>query len=498
MATIDVDPKSKNMVFRNEGGGGMDVRIAKVFAVRSDASRADTAFAFSANASTGVATAGMAYAIHGCETRIESRADGRGMDVTSTSRNRPASVSVHGTLDAHTLSERGVSVSEMIIDAVGTGVDARRMDALETAVDAMDVRMHDIGLKMDAMTLEMSRSVDAIHERIDKLFDLYSSFTPTLSNSNSEDPNDYIITSYVIPQTESSIRTCVEEHVGIAAMEFDRRVEAMVDDILTKDRASLVHDVRVFIADTMAKWTETCQSAAKTCKDAVAVASAARALTSSTATSTSSTSSFVNNDNRVRQLVSMEMEKHKPPPLLVVARGDVKDGTKQYFPVDGDADRSNAFVRCIEHGSDTSRLEFIDQLYYPPYAIHPPMVQSPLASGLGICSSHAKGQVIVYAGQKAGLPIERMRITAGGDIGVGTLTPKCVFDVNGRLNAKEVFEDDRPLADTYIKRTEVTNIYVKRTDLDAVEGRLLSTINALTNAFRQIQKPSSTSLMRRM
>lgn len=471
----------------------MDVRIAKVFAVRSDASRADTAFAFSANASTGVATAGMAYAIHGCETRIESRADGRGMDVTSTSRNRPASMSVHGTLDAHTLSERGVSVSEMIIDAVGAGVDARRTDALESAVDAMDVRMHDLGLKMDAMTMEMSRSVDAIHERIDRLFDLYSSFTPS---SKSEDPNDYIITSYVIPQTESSIRTCVEEHVGIAAMDFDRRVEAMVDEILTKDRASLVQDVRVFIADTMAKWTETCQSAAKTCKDAVAVASAARA-----ATSTSSTSSFVNNDNRVRQLVSMEMEKHKPPPLLVVARGDVKDGTKQYFPVDGDADRSNAFVRCIEHGTDTSRLEFIDQLYYPPYAIHPPMVQSPLASGLGICSSHAKGQVIVYAGQKAGLPIERMRITAGGDIGVGTLTPKCLFDVNGRLNAKEVCEDDRPLADTYMKRTEAINVYVKRTDLDAVEGRLLSTINALTNAFRQIQKPnstSSTSLMRRM
>jgi hypothetical protein len=481
-ATIEMDAGSGDLSINNDRGG-VDVVVVGngKFTVRSCASRSPRAFAFAANAGTGVATAGMAYAIHGCDTRIEFNPNGHGLLIATPSNKRgDAVVTVDGTIDAQVLCERGVPIVDTIVETRNDG--AHRLDVLETAVDALELDAVDHIAKIDAFSMEVSDSVRSLHDRIDGM---YAMFAAVVS------PPQLPIEAKAVDPTEFNIREFVDAYVGRATSDLQSALECLVDDMLVRERDMLLRDVdaRVekAVAETMKSWDganlASCQAAAKSCKDAAAVASVARARVDAAGTLTSNTAM---SEVQMRRLVDLEMRRHAFERRRVPQQhpSSIIDTLEaRHFLAEGPSDRSNVFYRCVDVDSNDTRLELVDQLYYPPYAINPPMLQSPIASGLGICSSHAKGQVVVYVGQQAGMPIERMRVTSAGLIGVGTQTPSCELDVKGRINALEICEAEKPIAKVYMKRDELS-MYVQRKELMAVEARLQACIGAVAHALR--------------
>jgi hypothetical protein len=141
--------------------------------------------------------------------------------------------------------------------------------------------------------------------------------------------------------------------------------------------------------------------------------------------------------------------------------------------------RSNAFVQYFNSPSNMV-IEIRDQLYFPPFVINPPLVQSPSDIGLGLWAKHEKGILAFYTGNKVGYPIERARINKKGFLGINTDAPQHFLDVNGSANIKEILEDDKPLSKKYVK-TEDIRMYATRKDLEDLERRLISSIACLIN-----------------
>lgn len=135
-------------------------------------------------------------------------------------------------------------------------------------------------------------------------------------------------------------------------------------------------------------------------------------------------------------------------------------------------DRSNAFVQ-YRNSRQEPVVEIRDQLYYPPYAIYPPILQSPAKHGLGMWASHPRAPLVFYAGEKIGYPIERMRLTPKGRLGISTTAPRYDLDVDGRANAREFLEDGVSLSARYARVSDVNNTFARRSDLEALERRLM-------------------------
>ncbi len=123
----------------------------------------------------------------------------------------------------------------------------------------------------------------------------------------------------------------------------------------------------------------------------------------------------------------------------------------------------------------------------------------------------------IYTNQAAGwgqAPTEKMRITAGGNVGIGTTNPQYLLSVNGTIQAKEVlvntgwadyvFQPDyrvRPLAEVaaFIKANHhlpdipsETEIKDKGVSLGDMQTKLLAKIEELTLQMIQLDEKNRT------
>jgi hypothetical protein len=90
----------------------------------------------------------------------------------------------------------------------------------------------------------------------------------------------------------------------------------------------------------------------------------------------------------------------------------------------GQSGASNMFVK-YKNSEKTVVLGLRDELYYPPFAIVPPLLESQSKHGLGFWAATKKGKMTFYTGEdRVGLPIERMVVTNDGIVvhGVGNMT----------------------------------------------------------------------------
>jgi outer membrane murein-binding lipoprotein Lpp len=102
--------------------------------------------------------------------------------------------------------------------------------------------------------------------------------------------------------------------------------------------------------------------------------------------------------------------------------------------------QSNLYM--VYHNAEEAKVLAIkDDLYYPPFAIIPPLVESYSKNGLGLWSRYRKGMIAFYTGSdRAGLPIERMVLTETG------------MKVAGIGDMKTIHEDGVSLKDKYVTK----------------------------------------------
>jgi hypothetical protein len=155
-----------------------------------------------------------------------------------------------------------------------------------------------------------------------------------------------------------------------------------------------------------------------------------------------------------------------PPPQATTPEDDAREAARS-------AGRSNALVTYLD-SENKPVLRLMDELYYPPFATVPPLVESPCKSGIGLWSRSTKGGIVFYAGSdRVGLPVERMRVSATG------------LDVRGRSTFEEVHEQGVSLCEKYVSQ-ETYNALIE----ELITKKILESRLSVTTLF----SPKSTTI----
>ena len=140
-------------------------------------------------------------------------------------------------------------------------------------------------------------------------------------------------------------------------------------------------------------------------------------------------------------------------------------------------------------------FEFKDALYNPPFITVPPTICSRSKHGVGLWAGHEKGFIAFHTGDQAGYPIEHMRITSKGYIGVGTTSPKHELEVVGTANIEQIKEDGVYLDKKYVLRDELKTSYVSKVEWEILETNLLNkTSEIVRESSRGVAESSKISM----
>lgn len=129
-------------------------------------------------------------------------------------------------------------------------------------------------------------------------------------------------------------------------------------------------------------------------------------------------------------------------------------------------------IRKFCDSSNNDIFEFRDGMYNPPFLTLPPTLGSASKQGLGLWSVHKRGSISFHIGDQTGYPVEHMRLTAKGFLGIGTGTPKHELEVVGTANIENIKEDGVYLHKKYATKNDL-QAYVTRADMDAITSDLL-------------------------
>jgi hypothetical protein len=167
----------------------------------------------------------------------------------------------------------------------------------------------------------------------------------------------------------------------------------------------------------------------------------------------------VGKDLQEQEKISRERERRRelamvapaaaPPPTLPSLESEERD-----------AGKSNALVTYLDR-ENKPVLSLMDELYHPPFAIVPPLVESPCKSGIGLWSRSPKGSIAFYAGiDRVGLPVERMRLTTTG------------LDVRGTSTFDELREKGTSLCERYVSQEAYNALIEELIAKKVLESRL--------------------------
>lgn len=141
---------------------------------------------------------------------------------------------------------------------------------------------------------------------------------------------------------------------------------------------------------------------------------------------------------------------------------------------------------CIHRFCDSSNndvFELRDALYNPPFITLPPTLGAASKHGFGLWSSHKRGCIAFHIGDQTGYPIEYMRLTSKGYLGIGTPSPQHELEVVGTANIESIKEDGIYLHKKYATKTELDG-FIKKDDLETISGELLRKTGEIVKGSR--------------